>query len=634
VEWNDFKLNLIDAPGYADFAGETVGALRAADGAIFVASAQATQVNVGFEVAWDYAVREGVAKIIFLNKMDKDNANYFRVVDLLRDRFGKAIAPAEIPIGAAAEFEGVVDLVHLKAYLFHDGEKVEHPEGIPTELEETVALYREQLVESAAEHDDELLEKYLSGEALSNEEVERGLHKGMDLGEVAPVLCGSAVRDMGVRTLLELMTEEFDYPGERGSRNGRNFVASSAEIRECTPVAPFSAQVFKTIADPYIGKLTFFRVYSGAVRPDTVVINSRTGKEERIGQMYSMKGKAQTLIDEAVAGDIVSTAKLIDTKTGDTLSDKTKPIQFDEIEFPAPMYAVAVSAKSKSDEDKLGGALRRLEDENPCFKLTRDPDTGETLMWAAGEAQVDVLAERLKRFGAQVDVRLPKVPYREAITLKAKAEGKHKKQSGGRGQFGDCWIEVEPGERGSGFKFVDAIVGGSIPKQYVPAVEKGIVECMARGVISGNPVVDVKATVYDGKFHDVDSSEAAFKIAGSLAFANAAQLAKPVLLEPIMQLQVTVPAEYMGDAIGDFNSRRGRVLGMDRVEIGGQPMQLINVMAPQRELLRYAVELRSITHGRGWYTSSFSHYEAAPSNIEQEVVQEAIKHGFSPHTDH
>jgi elongation factor G len=634
VEWNDYKINLIDAPGYADFAGETAGALHAVDGAIFVASAQASQVNVGFEVAWDLAVREGVSKIIFLSKMDKDNADYFRVVDLLRERFGKTIAPAEVPIGVGANFEGVVDLVHMKAYAFQEGEKVEHPEGIPDDMAEVVAAYREKLVESAAEHDDALLEKYLNGEELTTEEIEFGLRKGMETGEIAPVLCGSALKDLGVRALLDLVCEEFDYPGQRGPRTGKSLSGEQDLARKCDPNEPFSAQVFKTISDPYIGKLTFFRVYSGAVRPETSVINARTGKDERIGQLYSMRGKIQTPVDAASAGDIVATSKLTETRTGDTLSDKANPIDFDPIDFATPMYAVAVTAKSKADEDKLGAALRRLEEENPCFKITRDANTGQTLMWAAGETQVDVLVERLKRFGAQVDVKLPKAPYREALSVKAKAEGKHKKQSGGRGQFGDCWIELEPAERGSGFKFVDAVVGGAIPRQYIPAVEKGIQEAMARGVISGNPVVDVKATVYDGKFHDVDSSEAAFKIAGSLAFQNAAQLARPVLLEPLMAVKVTVPPEYMGDVIGDLNSRRGRVLGMDRLEVNGHSVQQISLVAPQRELARYAVELRAITHGRGSYTAEFSHYEVAPQDIEQEIVQEAVKNGFSPHVEH
>lgn len=634
-EWNDTKVNFIDVPGYADFAGEVAGALRAADGAIFVAAAQASGVDVGFEVAWNYAQKEGIACAVFVNKMDKDNADYFRLVNNLRNRYGKIIAPAEVPIGNAASFHGVVDLVHLKAYTFHEGEKIDHPEGIPADLKDIVATYREQLIESAAENDEELIEKYLSGEELTNEEIERGLHEGMSLGKVVPVLCGAALKDMGVRMLLDLICSEFPQPGEHAPRHGINPNTEAEEVRHSKESEPYSAQVFKTISDPYVGKLTYFRVYSGVIKSDGSIYNARTGKEERIGQLFYLRGKNQIQTTEVVAGDIAAVAKLVDTRTGDTICDKAKPIIYDPILFPEPVYPLAIHAKTKADEDKMSTALHRLEEENPCFLLKREPDTGETLLIGTGETQIDVLIERLKRFGAQVETSTPKIPYRETLTNKAKAEGKHKKQSGGRGQFGDCWIEIEPLGRGEGYQFVDAVVGGAIPRQYIPAVDKGIQEAKGRGIIAGNPVVDFKVTVYDGKYHDVDSSEAAFKIAGSLAFQNAAMAAKPVLLEPIMNVTITVPEEYMGDVIGDLNSRRGRVLGLDRLSgtNGAAAMQKVSATIPQREMQTYAIDLRSITHGRGEFHSEFSHYEEAPGNVQQEVIAEAKKAGFTIHEE-
>jgi len=635
-EWENCKINFVDVPGYPDFLGEVTGALRAVDGAIFVAAAQASGVDVGFEVAWHYARRERIASAVFVNKMDKDNADFFRLVDNLRARYGKVIAPAEIPIGKAADFHGVVDLVHLKAYTFVQGEKVDHPEGIPADLQDLVKTYREQLVESAAEFDDVLIEKYLGGEELTNEEVERGLHEGMSQGKVVPVLCGAATKDMGVRVLLDLICAEFPHPGEHKPRHGLHPQSGAEVTRYAKDDEPLSVQVFKTVADPYVGKLNYFRVYSGVIKADTNVYNARTGKDEHIGHMFLLRGKQQIPVNEVAAGDMAAVAKLAETRTGDTLCDRAKPIQYDAIEFPEPVYALAIQARSKVDEDKLGPALHRLEDENPCFELRRDPMTGETLLIGCGETQIDVLVDRLRRFGAQVDTRTPKVPYRETISTKASAEGKHKKQSGGRGQFGDCWVELEPVGRSEGFQFVDNIVGGSIPRQYIPAVEKGICEAMTRGIIAGYPVVDVKARLYDGKYHDVDSSEAAFKIAGSLAFQNAAMQARPVLLEPIMNVDIEVPEEYMGDVIGDLNSRRGRVLGIERRQEdddANSAVQHVTATIPQREILRYAIDLRSLTHGRGGYHAALSHYEEAPGTVVQEVVNEAKAAGFSTHVE-
>ncbi|MGO8672262.1 MAG: elongation factor G [Capsulimonadaceae bacterium] len=636
-EWDGAKINFIDVPGYPDFLGEVAGAMRAVDGAIFVTAAQASGVDVGFEAAWQYARREKIACAVFVNKMDKENAEFFRLVDNLRARFGKAIAPAEIPIGNALDFHGVVDLVHRKAYAFVQGEKVDHPDGIPAELDETVRTYREQLIESAAENDDELIEKYLGGEELTNEEIERGLHAGMSAGKVVPVLCGAAVKDMGVRVLLDLIRAEFPHPGEHRPRHGVNPQTGEEEARKGVDKEPFSAQIVKTISDPYVGKLSCFRVFSGTVRSDSSAYNPRTGRDEHIGHLFLVRGKQQIPVDEVGAGDIAAVARLAESRTGDTLCDRSKPIQFDPIQFPEPVYAQAIQARSKIDEDKLGTALRRLEEENPCFELRRDQETGELLLVGTGELQIDVLIERLKRFGALVDTREPRVGYRETIAGSAKAEGKHKKQSGGRGQFGDCWIEVEPQPRGEGYAFVDAIVGGAIPRNFIPAVEKGICDTMARGIISGNPVVDIRVKLYDGKYHDVDSSEAAFKMAGSLAIQNAALQAKPVLLEPISSVVIIVPEDYMGDVIGDLNSRRGRVLGLERQaedeEAGIPSAQVVRATVPQREMLRYAIDLRSLTRGRGNFHAEFSHYEEAPAIVQQEVISAAKAAGFAAHEE-
>lgn len=634
-EWGDCQINFIDVPGYADFVGEAAGALRAADGAIFVAAAQAVGVDVGFEVAWGHARREGVACAVFVNKMDKENADYFRLVDNLRARYGKAIAPAEIPIGNAATFHGVVDLIHRKAYTFVEGEKLDHPDGIPAELEDAVQNYREQLIESAAENDDALIEKYLNGEELTNEEIERGLHEGMSRGQVVPVLCGAATKDMGVRVLLDLICAEFPHPGEHQPRHGTHPETGAEEVRHSRDADPLSLQVVKTLADPYVGKLTYFRVYSGVLKPDSTAYNSRTGKDERIGQLFFLRGKQQIPTPQIHAGEIGAIARLTDTRTGDTLCDRARPIVYDPLQFPEPVYALAIQAKTKTDEDKLSVALHRLEEENPCFSLRYDPHTKETLLVGTGETQIDVIVDRLGRLGAHVETRPPHVAYRETITAKVKAEGKHKKQSGGRGQFGDCWIEMEPLPRGEGFRFVDAIVGGAIPRQYIPAVEKGIVEAMEHGILTGNPVVDFQVRLYDGKYHDVDSSEAAFKIAGSKAFQNAASLANPVLLEPQMNVLITTPDEYLGDVMGDLNSRRGRVLGVERIDEadGTGHAQRVNATIPAREMLTYAIELRSITHGRGSFHAELSHYEEAPQTVQRAVVDEAKAAGFVAHVE-
>jgi elongation factor G len=626
-EWQGKKINVIDAPGYLDFQGEVRSALKVVDAAILVTPAQ-SDIEVGFEIAWEAAASGHCSRAVFVNKMDRENADYFAVVDKLRARYGNAIAPVQIPIGAADGFKGVVDLVHMKAYEGVGREFKEVP--IPGDLQATAEEYRAKLVESAAEGDDELLEKYFETETLTDEEVVRGLHEGIDAGKVVPVLCGSAAKNMGAAALMNLIAEAFPNPTEVGDAVGKTPDGKDA-TRSASESEPFSALVFKTLADPFVGQLTYFRVMSGKISSDSHVWNSNSKKDERIGQLYVIKGKNQEPATEVGAGDIGAVAKLASTHTGDTLCDAAKQIVLDGVEFPKPIYEIAVVAKTKVDEDKLGPAMQRVASEDPAFHFHRDPVTGQTVMSGMGETHLNIVVEKLKKFGANVDIVPLKVPYRETIQMKAEGQGKHKKQSGGRGQYGDCWIRLEPLPRGGGFEYVDAIVGGSIPRQYIPAVEKGVVEAMSSGALSGNPVVDIKCTVYDGSYHDVDSSEAAFKMAGIQAFHTVAAKANPIILEPMVTVTVTVPEEMMGDIMGDMSGRRGRILGTE--SIGNRKTQ-IKAIVPQSEMLRYAIDLRSISRGRGTFEIEPSHYEEVPAHVAQGIIAEHQKHREEQHSGH
>ena len=619
-EWQGVKVNFIDTPGYADFVGDVKSTLRVVEGALLVVCA-VSGIEVGTENGWAFAQENGISRAFFVNKMDRENADFYSVADALKLRFGARVVPVQLPIGAAETFGGVVDLLSMKAYTGSGKDASEGP--IPADMADTVAKYREALVEAAAENDDELLSKYLDGEELTNEEIIRGLEIGVRAGDVFPVFCGSAAKNIGVTDLLNEIVRSFPSAAESGAEAGVNPQTDAEEERKPADSEPFAGLVFKTLADPYVGKLTYFRVYSGVLKSDTHSYNSTKGVDERVGQIYFTRGKAQIPVAEVHAGDIAAVAKLTETVTGDTLCDKAKPIRFAPIAFPEPVFSVAIQAKTKADEDKLGPALQKLGDEDPTFKHRRDAETSQTLISGLGETHVDIIVDRLKRkFGVEVEVSTPKIPYRETITLAAKAQGKHKKQSGGRGQYGDAWVELEPQERGKGFEYVDAVVGGAIPRQYIPAVEKGIREAMERGILAGYPVVDIKATVYDGSFHPVDSSEMAFKMAGILAFQAAAEKAGPVILEPVMSVEVIVPEEYMGDVIGDLNGKRGRILGMEPLE-GGR--QLIKAMVPQSEMQRYAVDLRSIARGRGTFHAELSHYEQVPAHVAQQIIEQHKK---------
>ena len=625
LEWKGVKINVIDVPGYLDFVGEVQGALRVADAALIVMNAN-SGLEVGAEVAWDMAEKNDVVRLIFVNRMDRENADFYRVVNELRGKYGKTVVPVELPIGAEENFRGTVDLINETASIWNGKAFEEGP--VPADMMEVVATYRDSLMEAAAENDDELITKYLDGEQLTIEEIDHGLHLGVKAGTLAPVFCGSAAKGIGVKTLMDDIVILAPSPSEKPTEHGKNPDSGVEEDRELTNPTT-SALVWKTTADPYVGKLTYFRVMSGVVKPDTHLWNSTQGRDERVGSVFFLHGKAQEQATEVRAGDIAVVAKLAATSTGDTLCDSGKKIVFDEMVFPSPVYEVAVFAQTKADEDKLGPALQRMAEEDPTVTVRRDVETAETIVAGMGESHVDIVVDRLKRkFGVGVTTKAAKVPYRETIKAKAKARGRHKKQSGGRGQFGDCEVEFEPVGRGEGFQFVDKVVGGSIPRNFIPAVQKGIEEAMAEGVIAGYPTVDVRATVVDGSFHPVDSSEIAFKIAGSHAFKEGILKAQPILLEPVVEAEIIVLESQTGDIISDLNGKRGRVLGMEPI---GGGLQVVRAEVPQPEMTRYAVDLRSITRGRGRFSTKFSHYEEVPAHLIPQIVADHKKEKEAAH---
>jgi len=603
VEWSGTKINAIDSPGYLDFVGEVGSAMRVADAAVLVVAAPAG-VEVGTQAAWDLAVERNLPRFIFVNKMDRENADFNRVMESIKGAFGARCLPVQVPIGAENSFSGVVDILRAVAWV-GTGRDVKKAE-VPASCQPLVEELRECLMECAAEADDELLEKYLGGEPLSDEELCRGLVGAVKAGNTIPVLFGSAGTNIGIQPLLDALVE---------------FAPSAAEagVEESGQTA---ALVFKTLSDPYVGKLTYYRVYSGVLKSGADVYNTTREHDERLGQVFYLRGKHQEPATEIPAGDIGAVAKLGVTGTGDTLTERGAKKQLPAIEFPQPSYSKAIVANSKADEDKMGPALGRLAEEDPTFKFHRDPETGQTIISGQGETHLSIIIERLKRFGANVHEQPVKIPYRETIQKPARVQGRHKKQTGGRGQFGDCWVKFEPLPRGGGYEFVDAIVGGAIPRQYIPAVDKGLQEAVEHGILGGFRVVDIRATCDDGSYHDVDSSEMAFKQAAHLAFRAGMEKAGAVLLEPMMTVEVTVPDEYMGDIISDMNTKRGRILGMEPTD-GGK--QLIRATAPQAELQNYAIDLRSIARGRGKFRTEFSHYEEVPAHIAQQVIEKSKK---------
>ena len=620
LEYNDHKVNLLDTPGFFDFVGEVKGAIRAADAACIVACS-VSGVEVGTEKAWGYADEQKLARVVVINKMDRENANFENTVNKLRDKFGSNVIPVQIPIGAADKFQGIVDILKDKAFVLEGGKMVEKP--VPADLTATVEQYRAMLMEAVAETDDELLNKYLEGQEISAQEIISAARKGTISGQLVPVLASSSLKQIGIANILDVVTEFLPAPSDRGEMAGINPVTNDEDKRQISESAPFSALVFKTMADPFVGKLTIFKVFSGVIKSDSQVYNASKGASERIGQLFIIKGKAQEAVTEVGAGDIGAVAKLQDTFTGHTLCEKDKQIVYPAVEFPKPKLSLAVEPKAKGDEDKIGTGLARLTEEDPTFAVKKDPVTHEFVASGMGDLHIEVITSKLhKKFGVEVHLKTPKISYKETIKGTVKVEGKHKKQSGGRGQFGHVWIEMEPLRSGEDFEFVDKIFGGSVPRNYIPAVEKGLRESMERGVIAGYPAVNVKATLYDGSYHAVDSSEMAFKIAAHMAFKKGFMEAKPILLEPIMSVEVKTPEEYMGDVIGDLNKKRGKILGM---EPDGHS-QIVRALAPMAELSKYAIDLRSMTQGRADFTVNFDHYDEVPGQLAEVIIAEAKKH--------
>ncbi|MGZ8570971.1 MAG: elongation factor G [Actinomycetota bacterium] len=620
VEWKGTKINVLDAPGTADFVGDLRSAVRATDAVIIVVSA-VDGVEVQTEYAWELAVEEGLPRAIFVNKLDRERADFQSTLDQLVSSFGNQVAPFELPIGQEQEFTGIADLLHEKSDLYPSGPMAEESEW-PDELHAVADPAREKLMEAVAESDDALIEEYLETGSLPEEHIVSGAKDGFSRARLAPVFVGSATRAMGIDRLLDFIVEEFPSPVDRGPITVHGKGGEDLE-RASDPGGPLTAFVFKTVSDPFVGHITMFRVFSGKVRPDSSIFNATQSTEERIGQLFTQRGKEHDPMPEVLAGDIGAVAKLQASHTGDTWSTKDAPVVLPPVNLPEPLLAYAISPKTKGDEDKLATGMARLREEDPSFHVSRNEETHETVVYGMGEAHLDVQMSRLKsKFGVEVTTAPAKIAYRETIRGKATAQGRHVKQTGGHGQYAVCTIEIEPLPRGEGFVYEDKIFGGAIPHQFIPSIEKGIVKTMADGVISGNPMVDVKVTLVDGKFHAVDSSDMAFQIAGSLALKEGVEAAGVVLLEPIVQLAVIVPESYTGDIMGDLNSKRGKIQGMD--QIGGGKSQ-IDALVPQSEVARYVIDLRSMTGGRGAFTMTFSHYEEMPAQLASKVISEYQK---------
>ncbi|MGQ0520107.1 MAG: elongation factor G [Actinomycetota bacterium] len=616
VEHKGHKINVLDCPGYADFIGEVESALRVADLAVFVVSA-VEGVEVQTEAAWKIAAGLGLPRMIFVNKLDRERASFDRTLDQLRDTFGAGIAPLELPIGDEDRFRGVADLLTDTAITYDTGKAVTG--AIPDEMEAREHEVHDNLVEGIVVGDDDLMIRYLDGDVPSPKELEDTLAKGVFAAQVYPVICGSASKCVAIDRLADFICEIGPSPLDRPPV----VVEAGDSLSEvaCDPNGPPLAYVWKTLADPYVGKVSMFKVLSGTIRPDTVLTNPRTHSDERLHALFTLRGKDQEQLPDVPAGDIAAVAKLSGTNTGDTLAPKGTPVRIPATAVSEPVLSIAIRPRSKGDEDKLMTALHKLQDEDPALVVRRDDETHQTLLAGMGETHLAIVTERLARkFGVEVETEEVQVPFRETITRAADAEGKYKKQTGGHGQFGVAFIKVEPLERGGGFEFVDQIVGGAIPRQFIPAVEKGVAETMARGGVFGYPVVDVKVVLYDGKYHSVDSSEMSFKMAGSIGFQDAMAKAGAVLLEPISLLEVTVPAAYQGDVMGDLNARRGRVQGTDA---GNDGEQIIVAMVPTSEVLRYAIDLRSITGGRGRFTVTHDHYDLLPQHLYDKVARKA-----------
>jgi elongation factor G len=620
LSWKKHTVTLIDTPGDQNFFSDTKSCLQAADGAVVVIDA-VDGVKVQTEQAWEFAKEFDQPVVIFINKLDRERADFARTFQDAKGAFEPKPIILQLPIGAEADFKGVVDLINSKALIYDTGGKGKAGD-IPPELQDSVETEKEELIENIAEADDELVERYLEGETLTEDELKAALRNGTLSRTFVPVVCGSAAKNIGIDLLLDLIVNALPSPADRGVRIGSDPANNDKIERAPAPDAPFSAFVVKTVADPYAGRLTIFKVVSGSMGGDGTFYNASKDTKERYNQLLTITGKEQKPITEAGPGAVVAVAKLKETTTGDTLCDDSNKIVYKCAEPLPSLISFSIAAKTKGDEDKVFSSLTKLLEEDPSLKLDRRSETKEILLSGLGQIHIETTADKLKRkFNVEVQLNIPKVPFRETIKKKVRVQGKHKKQTGGHGQYGDCWIQIEPLPRGQGFEFVDAIVGGVIPRQYIPAVEKGIVESCQKGVMAGFPCVDFRVTLDDGSFHAVDSSEMAFKIAGSMAFKKAAEQATPTLLEPIMKVTITTPDEFMGDIMGDLNGRRGRVLGMD----SAGKNQVINAQVPLSEFLTYAPDLRSMTGGRGMYEMEFSHYDEVPMQIADKIIEEANK---------
>ncbi|RKY83643.1 elongation factor G [candidate division KSB1 bacterium] len=620
--WHNHKINILDTPGFLDFNSEVICSLRAVESVILVIHS-ISGIEVGTELVWNYAKKNNLPALIVINQLDKEHSDFNNAIKKAKDRLDKKIIEFEIPVNEGLQFDSVIDLLSMKLVKYKKDNSGEFTTSdIPENLKEKAEELRLKLVEAAAEVDDELLETYFDKGELSKEEILKGIKKGILSRNIFPAFCTSAINNMGPRRLLDIIVNFLPSPSDFVEVKGLNPETGIEEKRKISPDEPSSALVFKTISEQHIGELLFFKTFSGSIKTGMDAYNSTKKITERIGQIYSMNGKDRKEIGYIGAGDIGAVVKLKDTHTGDTLCDKKAPIVFESIDFPKPVIRIAIEPKTKGDEEKISNGLSMLHKEDPSFIVSFDPELKQTIIAGQGESHLDIIVKRLKqKFGVDVNFAEPKIPYRETIKSVSEVQGKYKKQTGGRGQYGDVWIKIEPKGRGEGFEFVDAIVGGVIPNKYIPAVEKGLKEAMAEGVIANYPVVDVKVTLYDGSYHSVDSSEMAFKIAASMAFKKGFKQANPVLLEPIYDVEVIVPEEYMGDVMGDISSRRGKILGMESEE----PFQIIKAKVPLAELYKYSTTLRSITSGRGMHRRKFSHYEEVPKEIADKIIQEANK---------
>jgi len=617
LEWREHKINVLDTPGYTDFIGEVISALQAADAGIILVDATAG-VAVGTELVWEQCEKVNAPRFVVISKMDRENASFSRALEQVRASFTANFVPFQLPVGVAGGFNGVVDLVKMKAFIGEAGEEQALPAGMQAEAEEL----RSKLIEAAAEGDDELIIKYLDGEELTPEEIQRGLRIGIRKGSIVPVLVVSGAANRGVRALLDAILEFLPSPVEARLREATHAVTKETEVLKHDPAGPLAAQVFKTTADPYVGRLSYFRVFSGVLESDSRVFNSRAGEEERLGQLFILRGKEQIPVKRVQVGDIGAVARLGHTATGDTLCDRDHPLVIPAPTYPYPLYSVALTPKTQADTAKITPTLQRMVEEDPTLRWHQEPATRQLILSGMGDAHIDVAIRRMEsKFGVNVLTEVPKVPYRETITRTASAQYRHKKQTGGAGQFAEVWLRVEPLPRDAGFEYHWEVFGGAISSSFQPSIEKGIKQVLQQGVIAGYPVVDLKAAVYDGKEHPVDSKDIAFQIAGREVFKLAVQQAGPVLLEPIMNVKITVPSSQMGDVLGDLNTRRARVLGMD--QLGDK--SVITAQVPLAEIQRYSTDLRSMTGGRGVYTMELSHYEEVPAHLAQGIIERAKK---------